>query len=47
MNDGEQRVESPSRHSASLNPDFLILLDMDMGVALEDTDLLLWEFNAD
>lgn len=46
MGYGEIR-ESPSRHFVSLKLYFLILLDVDVGVVLKDTDLLLWKFDAD
>lgn len=46
MGYGEIR-ESPSRHFVSLKLYFLILLDVDVGVVLEDTDLLLWKFDGE
>lgn len=46
MGYGEIR-ESPSRHFVSLKLYFLILLDVDVGVVLKDTDLLLWKFDGE
>jgi hypothetical protein len=42
-----KRVKSPGQYFASLGLHFLILLDMEVFVALEDADVLFWEFDTD